>query len=101
VCIIWGLWINWFHDLGATISNGSVTIGPTSLVSVGHLRSDSIVPLMLHTVSCVMAGALILYYKSLRTTPTLLRKGNISGKPFMGVMTYNALAFLCIKTIRQ
>jgi hypothetical protein len=99
-CVIWGLWIHWFRDHGATIPNGSVTIGWTSLVSVGHLRSDSIIPLMLRKVCYAMAGALALYYRSLGTAPTLLRSGNISGRPYMGVMTCNALAFSCIKTIR-
>jgi hypothetical protein len=74
VCVIWGFWIHWFRDLGATIPNGSVTIGQTSLVGVGHSRSYSIVPLMLHTVCCAMAGALALYYRSLETAPTLLRR---------------------------
>jgi hypothetical protein len=45
-----GLWIHWFRDLDATISNGSVTIGRTSLVGVRHSRLNSIVPLMLCTV---------------------------------------------------
>jgi hypothetical protein len=76
------------RDLDATIPNGSVTIGWTSLVGVGHSRSDSIVPLMLRTVCYAMVGALILYYRSLRTTSTLLRRGNISGRPYMRVMTY-------------
>jgi hypothetical protein len=44
-----GLWIHWFRDLDATIYNGLVTIGRTSLVGVGHSRSDSIVPLVLRT----------------------------------------------------
>jgi hypothetical protein len=88
------LWIHWFRDLGATILNGSVTIGRTSLVGVGHSRLDSIVPLMLCTVCYAMAGALAFYYRSLRTTPTLLRMGNISGRPFMEVMTDKTLAFL-------
>jgi hypothetical protein len=35
-----------------------------------------------------------LYYKSLGTASTLLRRGNISGRPCMGVMTYKALSFL-------
>jgi hypothetical protein len=73
-----GLWIHWFRDHGTTISNGSVTIGRTSLVGVGHLKSDLIVPLMLHTVCYAMDGALTLYYRSLGTTSTLLRRGNIS-----------------------
>ena len=94
-----GLWIHWFCDPGATISNGSVTIGRTSLVSVGHSRLDLIVPLMLRTVCYVMTGALTLYYRSLGITPTLLRRGNISGKPCMGVMTYNALAFFALKQL--
>jgi hypothetical protein len=68
VCYM-GLWIHWFHDPGATIPNGSVTIGQMSLVGVGHSRSDSILPLMLHMVCCTMAGTLALYYRSLRTTP--------------------------------
>jgi hypothetical protein len=55
-----GLWINWFRDPGATIPNGLVTIGQTSLVGVGHSRLDSIVPLMLHMGCCAMVGALIL-----------------------------------------
>jgi hypothetical protein len=58
------------------------------------------VPLMLRTVCCAMARALALYYKSLRTMPTLMRRGNTSDRPYMGVMTYNVLAFFCIKTIR-
>jgi hypothetical protein len=99
-CVLWsnvcytGLWIHWFRDFDATIPNGSVTIRHTSLVGVGHSGSDSIVPLMLCTVCCTMVGALTLYYRSLGTTSTLLRMGNISGRPCMGVMTYNALAFL-------
>ena len=71
----------------------------TSLVGVGHLRLDSIVPLMLCTVYCAMAGALALYYRPLGTAPTLLRKGNISSRPYMRVMTYNALAFSTLKQL--
>jgi hypothetical protein len=68
-----GLWIHWFCDHGTIIPNTSVTIGRTSLVSVGHSRLDSIVPLMLRMVCCVMAGALVLYYRSLGIASTLLR----------------------------
>jgi hypothetical protein len=75
------LWIHWFRDHGATIPNGSVIIGRTSLVGVGHPRSDSIVPLMLRNVCYAMAGALTLYYRSFGTALTLLRMGNISGRP--------------------
>jgi hypothetical protein len=85
-----GLWIHWFCNPGATIPNGSVTIGRMSLVGVGHSRSDLVMPLLLRTVCCAMVGALALYYKSLGIAPTLLRMGNISGKPCMGVMTCNA-----------
>jgi hypothetical protein len=74
------LWIHWFCDPGTTIPNGSVIIRRTSLVGVGHSRSDSIVPLMLHTVCCAIAGALAIYYRSLGTASTLLRNGNISSK---------------------
>jgi hypothetical protein len=50
----------------------------TDVISgVGHLRSDSIVPLVLCTACCAMAEALALYYRSLGTASTLLRKGNI------------------------
>ena len=90
-----GLWIHWFRDHDATIPNGKVTIGRTSLVGVGHLGSDPIVPLMLRTVCfCAMAGALALYYRSLGIASTLLRRGKILGKPYMRVMTYNTLFFL-------
>jgi hypothetical protein len=75
-----GLWIHWFRDPGTTIPNGSVIIRRMSLVDVGHSRSDSIVPLMLHMVCCAIAGPLAIYYRSLGTASTLLRKGNISGK---------------------
>jgi hypothetical protein len=44
-----------------------------------------------------MAGALALYYNSLGTALTLLRKGNISDRPYMRVITYKALAFLTLK----
>jgi hypothetical protein len=81
VCYM-GLWIHWFHDHDVTILNGSVTIGRTSLVGMGHSRSDSIVPLMLRTVCCAMAGALTLYYMSLGTTSTLLRMDNILDRPY-------------------
>jgi hypothetical protein len=70
-----GLWIHWFCYHGATIPNGLVTIGQTSLVGVGHSRPNLIVPLMLRIVCCAMAGALALYYRSLRTASTLLRRG--------------------------
>jgi hypothetical protein len=81
VCYM-GHWIHWFRDLGATIPNGSATTGQTSLVCVGHLRLDSIMPLMLHTVCCVMAGTLALYYMSIGTASTMLRRGNILGRPY-------------------
>jgi hypothetical protein len=85
VCYM-GLWIHWFRDHDATIPNGSATTGWTSLVGVGHARSDSIVPLMLRTVCCAMVGALALYYRSLRTASTLLRRDNISSKPYYWTM---------------
>jgi hypothetical protein len=44
-----------------------------------------------------MVGALALYYRSLETASTLLKMGNISGRPCMGVMTYNAIAFSTLK----
>ena len=77
-----GLSIHWFLDHGATIPNGSVTIGWTSLVGVGHPRSDSVVLLILRTVCCAMGRALAIYYRSLETLPTLLRSDNISGGPY-------------------
>jgi hypothetical protein len=99
VCVMRGLWIHWFRDLDATIPNGSVITRWTSLVGMGHSRLDLIVPLMLCAVCCTMAGALALYYRSLGTASILLRRGNISGRPCMGFMTYIALAF-CIKSTR-
>jgi hypothetical protein len=81
VCYM-GLWIHWFCDHGAIIPNGSVITGQTSLVGVGYSRLDSIMPLMLCTICCPMVGALVLYYRSLETVSTLLRMGNISGRPY-------------------
>jgi hypothetical protein len=71
-----------FRDLDAIIPNGSVTIGWMSLIGVGHSRSDPIVTLVLRTVYYAMAGALTMYYRSLGTALTLLRRGNISGRPY-------------------
>jgi hypothetical protein len=98
VCYVRAM-VHWFRDLDATIPNGSVTIGQTSLVGVGHSGSDPIVPLMLLTICYAMAGALTLYYRSLETASTLLRMGNISGRPCMGVITYKALSFSASKQL--
>ena len=103
VCYI-GLWIHWFRDHGATIPNGLITIEQMSLVGVGYSRSDSIVPLMLHTVCCAMAGVLALYYRSLGTASIPLRKGNISGILYCWIINvvyviciYHLLYISCIK----
>jgi hypothetical protein len=98
VCYM-GLWIHWCHDLDATIPNGSVTIGRTSLVGVDHSRLDSIMPLMLRMVCYAMVGTLALYYRSLGIASTLLRRGNNLGRPYMGVMTYKALDFFALKQL--
>jgi hypothetical protein len=50
--------------------------------SVGHLRSDSVVPLVLRTICYAMVGTPALYYMSLGTESTLLRMGNISGRSY-------------------
>jgi hypothetical protein len=99
VCVIRGFESIGFMTFDATIPNGMVTIGQISLVGVGHSRSDLIMPLMLHTVCYTMAEALALYYGSLGTASTLLRMGNISGRPYMGVMTYKALVFSALKRL--
>jgi hypothetical protein len=49
---------------------------------VGHPRLDSVMSLVLRTVCCAMARAPALYYRSLRTTSTLLRMSNILNKPY-------------------
>jgi hypothetical protein len=48
---------------------------------VGHPRSDLVVPLMLWTVAYNGQGIGI-YYSSFGIVPTLLRMGNISGRPY-------------------
>ena len=47
------LWIHWFRDHDATISNDTITIGWTSLVDMGHSGSDPIVSLMLRMICFV------------------------------------------------
>ena len=64
---------------------------------VGHPRSDSIVLLVLRMVCRAIDRAPALYYRSLGITPTLLRRGNISCRPYMRDMTYTALAFFALK----
>jgi hypothetical protein len=49
---------------------------------VGHPRSDSVVLLVLCMVCCTMIGTLALYYRSLWIVLTLLRRDNISGRPY-------------------
>jgi hypothetical protein len=49
---------------------------------VSHPRSYSVVPLVLRMVCCAMAGAPALYYRSFGTASALLRRGNISGRPY-------------------
>jgi hypothetical protein len=88
------LQIYWFSVHSATIPNDSVTIGRMLLIGVGHSRSDSIVPLMLRTVCCAMIGVLALYYRSLEIALTLLRIGNISGRPYCWTMT--VIYIICI-----
>ena len=49
---------------------------------VGHPRLDLVVLLVLRMVQCAMARARALYYRSLRTASTMLRKDNISSRPY-------------------
>jgi hypothetical protein len=56
-------------------------------------------PLMLRTVYCVMVRVQALYYRSLGTASTLLKRDNISSRSCMGVMTYNALTFSALKCL--
>jgi hypothetical protein len=83
-----GLWIHWFRDPDATIPNDSVTIGRTSVVGVGHSRSDSIMPLILRMICCAIAGTLTLYYRSLGTASTLLRRSNILFTSYTYIIYY-------------
>jgi hypothetical protein len=96
-----GLWIHWFRDLGTTILNGLVTTGWTSLVGVGHSRSDSIVPLMLRTVCYAMDGALALYYRSLVIASILLRMNTTGRTSLVGVghSRLNSIVSLIIRTV--
>ena len=93
VCV-GGVWIQWFRDQWCSHSQWMVTIGWMSL-AVGPLRSDSVVSPMLHMVQCAMAGVPALYYMSLRKALTLLRRGNISGRPYCWTMTVT-LYMICI-----
>jgi hypothetical protein len=80
VCVCGGFGSNGFVTNDVTISNGYYR---TDVISgVGHPRLDSIVPLMLRTVRCAMAGAPTLYYRFFGIASTLLRMGNISGRPY-------------------
>ena len=49
---------------------------------VGHLRSNSVVSLVLHTICCTMTRASALYYRSLGIASTLQRIDNISSRPY-------------------
>ena len=64
--------------------------------SVGHLRSNSVVLLVLHTVCCAMVVALPLYYRSIGTASTLLRNGNISSRLYCWTMTITLYIYIYI-----
>jgi hypothetical protein len=60
----------------------------TDVISgMGHPRLNLVVPLILHMIHCAMAVASTLYYRSLGTVLTLLRMGNISGRPYCLTIT--------------
>jgi hypothetical protein len=73
-----------------------VAIKWTSLLGVGHPRSDSVVLLMLYIVMCNDCGTSVVYW-CLGTAPTLLRRGKISSKPYIRVMTYKTLVSPTLK----
>jgi hypothetical protein len=61
--------------------------------SVGHPRSDLVVPLVL----CMIVyniWALVLYYRSIGIVSILLKMDNISSIPYMRVITYKTLVFM-------
>jgi hypothetical protein len=86
-----------------------------SLVGVGYSGSDLIVLLMLRMVCYAMAGALALYYRSLGTASTLLRRGNIDEcylvlvhtplftfvRPLVLLIFTNLTCFVCFVLIRS
>jgi hypothetical protein len=63
VCVIRGFGSISFVTTMQPFSMVIFTIGRTSLVSVGHPKSGSVMSLMLRTVCYAMARALALYYR--------------------------------------
>jgi hypothetical protein len=71
----------------------------TDVISgVGHSRSDSVVPLLLRTVRCAMTGALTLYYRSLETASTLLRrsKSRVGHNVELWLLLYISYAYIML-----
>ena len=64
--------------------------------SVSHPRSNEVVPLVLRTVCCEMAGARALYYRSLGTTSTMLRRNNISSRLYYYFISYAYITHISI-----
>ena len=72
VCYV-GLWIYWFHDHDATIPNSTDVITQCGPFGVELDRAANVTYGMFRA----MDRALALYYRSLGTTSTLLRRGDI------------------------
>jgi hypothetical protein len=65
--------------------------------SVGHPRSDLVVPLVLCTVACNDWGTGIVLQIPRDNTKPVENWMKISGRPYMRVMTYKTLVFLALK----
>jgi hypothetical protein len=83
-------------------SNGCFVIGATLtsdhyrtyiISGVDYPRLDSIVPLVLCTVAYNFRGTIVILQVS-QNNVNPAKNGNISGRPYMRVMTYKTLVFM-------
>jgi hypothetical protein len=60
MCVLHGPWIQWLFVVGATLMGGHYR---TDIINgVGHLRSDSVMPLVLCMVVCNGWGIVIVQF---------------------------------------
>jgi hypothetical protein len=93
VCYM-GIGSNGCFVTGTALTNDHYKTGIIN--SVGHLKSDSVVLLILCTVAYNIWGtSVVLQVPWDSVNPT--EEGNISGRPYMRVMTYKELCFYALK----
>ena len=95
MCVWWGFGSNGFVTKAQPFPmDGHYRMDIIS--GVGHSRSNSVMLLVLYTVTVQWLEAPALYYRSLETVSTFLRKGNISGRQLLLLLMIISIYYIYI-----